>query len=254
MLHTARKSAIKRPMKILVIQNSELDPIGILGEHLVALGAELFVWLTEQQPSPLKQNYDSLIVLGGSMNAHEDEKFPYLSQVVDLIRQFHVERKPVMGICLGAQLIARAFGSQVYPHVVPELGFCQVRLADKTVLENIPQEPWLKDLPDELQVMQWHFDTFNLPTEALLLMTNEVCKYQAYRIGHNIYGFQFHFEVTPEIIRRWLAAKEDWIEANYPHLDSEIESQVQRYAKGSAQFAKSVAQYWMTLRPDAIAA
>ncbi len=238
-------------MNILVVQNSELDPIGVLGDHLLALGASLFVWLTEQQPTPptykLEHGYDALIVLGGPMNAHEDEKFPHLPQVVELIRQFHAERKPVMGICLGAQLIARAFGSQVYPHKVPELGFCKVRLAD-SLAHSEAVESWLNELPDELRVMQWHFDTFDLPDEATLLLTNDVCKYQAYRISNNIYGFQFHFEVTPEIVMSWLVMKNAWIEANYPNLDAEIEMQVQKYCQGSAQFARGVAKHWMSLR------
>ena len=71
-------------------------------------------------------------------------------------------------------------------------------------------------------------DTFDLPAEATLLMTNDACKYQAYRIGRNIYGFQFHFEVTPEIVMSWMAMKNDWIEANYPNLDAQIAAQVQQ--------------------------
>jgi len=242
-------------MNILVVQNSSLDPIGVLGEHLTQLGAQLHVWLAEEHPYPSKHplgyEYDGLIILGGPMNAHEDEKFSHLADVVGLIHQFHAEHKPIMGICLCAQLIARAFGSQVYPHSEPELGFSPV-YAVNHALATAPAEPWLKDFTQPLQplqVMQWHFDTFDLPAEATLLMTNDACKYQAYRIGRNIYGFQFHFEVTPEIVMSWMAMKNDWIEANYPNLDAQIAAQVQQYGQQSAQFAQSVAQYWITLRP-----
>lgn len=242
-------------MNILVIQSTEIDPIGILGDHLKAQGAQLYTWLAEKQPAPPEGEYDGLIILGGPMNAHEDDKFPHLKQSVALIQQFSVENKPIMGVCLGAQLIARAFGSQVYRHTVPELGFCPVGPI-ASLLESTPDsepelqpelEPWLKNCPPDLNIMQWHFDTFDLPAQATLLMTNKVCKNQAFRIGQNIYGFQFHLEVTPEIVMSWLQMKDAWIEANYPQLDQQIKEQAALYSAQSAQFAKQVAQAWLKL-------
>ena len=151
-----------------------------------------------------------------------------------------------MGVCLGAQLIARAFGSKVYRHSVPELGFSALVAADPN-----PQEPWLKNLPPNLHLMQWHFDTFDLPEQAHLLMTNAICANQAYRIGNNVYGFQFHLEVTPEIVLSWLAMKNAWIEANYPHLERALREQVATYSQQSAAFAAQVADAWIQLVPTA---
>jgi len=242
-------------MNILVIQSSSLDPVGVFGEHLIRQGATLCVWLVEQQSAPpagvQEGAYEGLIVLGGPMNAHEDESFPHLRQTVELIQKFHREHKPIIGICLGAQLIARAFGTRVFPHRVPELGFSAVRTVDSQ-LDSEFQANWLRSHSTEWFFMQWHFDTFELPAEATLLMTSEVCKHQAYRIGENIYGFQFHFEVTPEIVMNWLEMKNDWIEANYPHLDSQIRDQVERYGQQSAQFAQQVAKHWLALFPSAV--
>ena len=229
-------------IKILVIQNSIRDPIGVLGDQLVKLGAELTTWLPEQQPTLPDGDFSGLIILGGHMNAHEDEKYPHLKQVVELIHQFHAENKPIMGVCLGSQLIARAFGSQVYPHRVPELGFSPLE-----VVEAAAAEPWLQNCPANLRIMQWHFDTFDLPVQATLLMSNDICKHQAYRIGSNIYGFQFHLEVTPEIIADWLAVKSDWIDTHYPNLDKEIQEQIKVYAPGAATFAEQVAKDWLAL-------
>ncbi|MEM9266462.1 MAG: gamma-glutamyl-gamma-aminobutyrate hydrolase family protein [Cyanobacteria bacterium P01_F01_bin.13] len=229
-------------MKILVIQNSVRDPIGILGEHLISCGAELVTWLPEQQPQPPQGDFSGLIILGGHMNAHEDNQYPHLKQGVELIHQFHAENKPIMGVCLGAQLIARAFGSQVYPHSTPELGFSPLE-----VVEPLATEPWLQNCPADLHIMQWHFDTFDLPVQATLLMTNDICKHQAYRIGANIYGFQFHLEVTPDIIADWLTAKSDWIAAHYPNLDTEIQEQINIHADGAATFAEHVAEDWLAL-------
>jgi GMP synthase (glutamine-hydrolysing) len=232
------------PMNILVIQNSELDPIGVLGEHLEARGARLQTWLPTQEDNPPEDAYLGLIIMGGPMNAHEDDQFPHLSQTVELIRQFHADNKPVMGICLGAQLIARAFGSQVYPHSIPEIGFSPIRVTSPSA-----PELWLQDCPEELHLMQWHFDTFDLPPQATLLMTNDVCQNQAYRIGSNIYGFQFHLEVTPDIVMGWQFFKNDWIEAHYPHLDRQLEEQIQVYIRQSAKFAEKVADAWIDLIP-----
>lgn len=229
-------------MKILVIQNSIRDPIGVLGEHLIKRGAELITWLPEQQPQQPEGNFLGLIILGGHMNAHEDDKHPHLKQVVELIHQFHAENKPIMGVCLGSQLIARAFGSQVYAHSTPELGFSPL-----SVVETLATEPWLQSCPADLHIMQWHFDTFELPVQATLLMTNDICKHQAYRIGNNIYGFQFHLEVTPEIIADWLTAKSDWIDEHYPHLDQKIQEQIKTHVDGAAAFAEEVAEDWLGL-------
>ncbi|NEQ51697.1 MAG: type 1 glutamine amidotransferase [Leptolyngbya sp. SIO3F4] len=232
-------------MKILVVQNSIRDPIGILGDHLIERGAELITWLPEQQVMSPNGDFAGLVILGGHMNAHEDDKYPYLKQVVELIHQFHAENKPIMGVCLGAQLIARAFGSQVHPHSTPELGFSPLE-----VVEPLATEPWLQSCPADLHIMQWHFDTFELPVQATLLMTNHICKHQAYRIGTNIYGFQFHLEVTPEIIADWLTAKSDWIDTHYPNLDKDIQEQIKVHADGAAAFAEQVAENWLTLCSD----
>ena len=232
-------------MKILVIQNSIRDPIGILGEHLVNRGAELSTWLPEQQPQRPQGEFSGLIILGGHMNAHEDDQYPHLKQVVALIHQFHAANKPIMGVCLGAQLIARGFGSKVSPHSTPELGFSPLKVVD-----SLATEPWLQSCPVDLHIMQWHFDTFDLPRQAILLMTNDICKHQAYRIGNNIYGFQFHLEVTPDIIADWLTAKSDWINTHYPNLDQDIQEQIKNHANGAATFAEQVAEGWLALCPD----
>lgn len=225
-------------MDILVVQHVEADPVGILGRYLEVKGAWLHTWLVPQGLTPPHGHYDGMIVLGGPMHACEDEQFPHLARVAELILEFHRQGKPVLGICLGAQLIARAFGSRVYPNDIPELGFTP--LFPTAAVE----EPWLRDYPAGMPMMQWHFDTFDLPAGATLLLTNDACKNQAFRIGGNIYGLQFHPEVTPQIVMNWMAFKTEWIEAHYPHLFEQLREQLVLYWVQSAQFTEKLANAW----------
>jgi GMP synthase-like glutamine amidotransferase len=225
-------------MDILVIQHVEADPVGILGRYLEVKGAWLHTWLVPQRSTPPQGHYDGLIVLGGPMNACEDYNFPHLTRVTELIREFHRQDKPVLGICLGAQLIARAFGSRVYQNERPELGFTPLFPVDRV------EEPWLQDYPAGMPMMQWHFDTFDLPKGAKLLLTNEVCTNQAFRLGRNIYGLQFHPEVTPEIVMNWIAFKTERIENHYPHLFEQLREQLVLHWVQSAQFTEQLANAW----------
>jgi GMP synthase-like glutamine amidotransferase len=172
------------------------------------------------------------------MNACEDEHFPHLARVAALIGDFYSQGKPVLGICLGAQLIARTLGSRVYPNDRPELGFTPLFPVEGA------DEAWLQDYPAGMPMMQWHFDTFDLPPGAQLLLTNDACKNQAFRVGSNVYGLQFHPEVTPEIVMDWMALTTDWIEAHYPRLFEQLREQLMLYWVQSAQFTEKLAYAW----------
>lgn len=236
------------PPTVLVVQNVALGPIGVLGEELVNCGAQLVTWLPEQQPGLPSGEYAGLVIMGGPMGAYDDEQFPHLPRIVDLIHQFHQDDKPILGVCLGAQLIARAFGSNVYPHSAPELGFTAVTVADETATE-----PWLRTCPTDLKLMEWHFDTFDLPEAATLLMTGEFCPHQAFRIGTKTYGFQFHLEATADIIADWQTMQREWLQANYPDLEQQFQTQMQTYGTQSAIFARKVAQDWFALMQTPVA-
>jgi len=180
-------------MKILVLQHCPVTPIGLVGETLIARGAELDTRMPhdgEAMPdSPA--GYDGLVVLGGPQHAGDDVKYPAFPAMLALIRQFHEQAKPVLGVCLGAQLIARAFGGSVWPFGGLEIGYLPVRQTPTG-----RRDPLLKGLPIEAKIMQLHEDCFDLPAGAVRLMTNAVCANQGLRIGRTTYGFQFHFEVT----------------------------------------------------------
>lgn len=179
--------------RLLVIQHCPVTPIGTVGDFLEARGAQLETrFLHNGDPLPgSAAGFDGLIVLGGPQHAGDDDGHPAFRAIIRLIRQFHRAAKPVYGICLGAQLIARAFGEKVYPFGAMEVGFLPAQFTTEAAYD-----PLLAGLGGAQQVMQLHEDTFDLPRNAVRLMANETCPNQAFRIGRSTYGFQFHIEVT----------------------------------------------------------
>jgi GMP synthase (glutamine-hydrolysing) len=140
-----------------------------------------------------------LIVMGGPMNVDETDRHPFLADEVKWIRQSVDSGLPVLGICLGSQLLAKALGSRVYPNRVKEIGWYEIGLTAAT-----ESDPLLGDCRPTETVFQWHGDTFDLPEGAVQLARSEQCENQAFRYGRAAYGLQFHLEVTPEIIASWL--------------------------------------------------
>jgi GMP synthase (glutamine-hydrolysing) len=141
-----------------------------------------------------------LIVMGGPMGVYEQERYPFLKREIAFIGEAIAAKKPVLGICLGAQLIARALGARVFPNRRKEIGWYKVRLTSAgkrdPLFLNSPAQPW---------VFQWHGDTFTLPKGARLLAASPLCRNQAFRHGSSVYGLQFHLEVDRPMIFNWLA-------------------------------------------------
>jgi len=178
---------------ILVVQHCPVTPVGILGETLAGQGAALDIRMPHHGEAlpPNPAGFDGLVVLGGPMHAGDDAGYPAFPPMLDLIRQFHDQAKPVLGVCLGAQLVSRAFGGQVWPFGGLEIGYLPVRMTPAG-----RRDPLLKGMAPEVKIMQLHEDSFDLPEGAVRLMSNGACANQALRVGRTTYGFQFHFEVT----------------------------------------------------------
>lgn len=140
-----------------------------------------------------------LIVLGGPMNADEVDRHPLLRPEVELIRQTVAADLPVLGICLGAQLLAEALGGRVYRHTHKEIGWYDVEFTKAAA-----NDPLWGGLAGRQTLFHWHGDTFDLPPGAVPLATSNSCTAQAFRLGTRVYGLQFHLEVTAPIIQRWL--------------------------------------------------
>ena len=181
--------------KILSIQNISCETLGTFEDLLVSEGYVLNKVLAPKEPIPQSAiEFSAIILLGGPMSVYEG--IPYLNKEQSLIRDALRRNIPILGVCLGSQLIAGALGGTVYKGAKKEIGWYDVKITDKG-LDNL-----FKGLEKkELRVFQWHGDTFTLPQDAVVLAHSDLYP-QAFRIG-SAYGLQFHLEVTTDMIKVW---------------------------------------------------
>lgn len=231
-------------MRILVVQNSRTAPAGLVGDALAGLGASLVtVAANEGEALPdSPRGYDGLVVLGGPQDAWDDAQGPHFPRVMELIRGFHAEDRPVLGICLGAQLAARAFGARVHRHDRAELGVAAVELT-----EAAQDDPLFGGLGEWLHMVQWHYDTFEFPEGAVPLARSEACARQAFRLGATLYAVQFHPEATAPIVRGWAARfGEEARERNRAVLDG-LDEALDRHLPAAETVARTISQRWLDL-------
>ncbi|HHW43717.1 MAG TPA: type 1 glutamine amidotransferase [Desulfotomaculum sp.] len=194
-------------MRALVVQNIDIEGPGLLQPTMEEAGWELDIRVMDQPGAVLPgtlEGYEALLILGGPMNVYEEESYPYLKQVDQLIIEAVRQDMPTLGICLGGQLMAKALGAPVTRNPVQEIGWYRLRLTPAG-----QKSPLFAGLPGEFPVFQWHGDTFALPAGATRLATGDDCTNQAFSCGRGIFALQFHLEVTPEIIRTWAQAYGD---------------------------------------------
>jgi GMP synthase-like glutamine amidotransferase len=139
---------------------------------------------------PPQEDFDLLILMGGPMSVNDETEHPWLVAEKQFIRETLQAGKPILGVCLGAQLIASALGAKVYPGRQKEIGWFPVRTVDNA--EDV------FPFPDRINAFHWHGETFDLPPGAVHLAESEACKHQAFQVGANVIGLQFHLETTPE--------------------------------------------------------
>ncbi len=184
-------------MHVLAVRHVPFEGLGTIApvleaRHIGIHYADAFL----KQPIPDWRRAAGLIVMGGPMSANAN--LPFVRREIEVLAEAVEAGKPVLGVCLGAQLLARALGARVYPNAVKEIGWGPVRWTEAAARDVL-----LAGLDAPETVFHWHGETFDLPAGAEWLASSAVCRRQAFRAGSNAYGFQFHLEVTPEIVSGW---------------------------------------------------
>lgn len=186
--------------EIYVVKHTEDEGPGLLGAYFRGLGWKVRT-IELHRGDGLPEDLESawgVVMLGGPMNVYEEGPYPFLRLEDGFIKQVLGKGVPFLGICLGAQLLAKACRALVTKSPQKEIGWSEVRLTEEGAKDGLFQ-----GLPEAFTVFQWHEDTFAIPESASLLATSESCRNQAFRVGDSAYGLQFHVEVTPEMIEDW---------------------------------------------------
>jgi GMP synthase (glutamine-hydrolysing) len=192
--------------KLLVFQHVAHELLGTLNPLLKRAGFRIryvnFARYPDAQPS--LYGYDGLIVLGGPMSVNDTNRLPHLITELKVIEDALRREIPVLGICLGAQLIAKTLGADVYPNREKEIGWYDVSPTQEAF-----NDPLLMELQKTEKIFQWHAETFDIPKSTSHLAFSSLCANQAFRYGTKVYGFQFHMEVDAPMIHRWLRVAEN---------------------------------------------
>jgi len=191
-------------MSVLIIKNIKSEGPGTIEDFLKEKGtAYSIIDLSDCKTEiPDMRNYSHLVVMGGPMAVYEMDDHSFLSYEAAMIRAFIKTGRPVLGICLGAQMIAYALGAKVYPGAVKETGWYEARITEEGMKDPAFSALSINGGPFT-EVFQWHGDTFDLPQKAVRTAFSDKYENQSFRYGDNIHALQFHIEVTPEIIREW---------------------------------------------------
>lgn len=212
-------------MRVIVLMHVESEGPGSLGMFLDTIGAEVrTIRLHDGDKLPELADLDAVISLGGPMNVYEEAAFPFLRQETLFLEHALNTGIPVLGICLGAQMIAKAAGAKVTKSPKKEVGWGEVSLTDSG-----KKDPLFQGLPENLDVLQWHEDMFLIPEGGVLLATSDDCPHQAFRYRSGL-GLQFHLEVTEEILADWFAKspERDVIVDRYKQLEPLLSLRAER--------------------------
>ena len=213
---------------VLIIKHEEIEGPGTLGYFFNSTHWEVeTVELGNGGRLPSLDRCEAIISMGGPMNVYEEDRFPFLGLETEFLKGAIDKTIPILGICLGAQLLAKSMDAEVRKAECEEIGWYNLKLT-----KEARSDPLFKGLSSGLEAFQWHEDTFDIPPRGHLLATSSNCKNQAMRIGVAAWGLQFHPEVTLQMI-------EDWIDYYQPGnfnrsnlIDGYLEKRDRYYAQG----------------------
>jgi GMP synthase (glutamine-hydrolysing) len=190
---------------VLILQHVRPEPPGTIADALDRSGlSHRTVKVYRDEPVPDMLDTDGLVVMGGPMGVGDLDDRPHLRQELDLIEQALRDERPVLGVCLGSQLLAHVLGADVRPGPQKEIGWDAVTLTDAAA-----DDPLFRDVDDPFTAFHWHGDVFALPDGATCLAHTAQTEHQAFRYGDSVYGLLFHLEVTPKTVSWMTSAFQD---------------------------------------------
>lgn len=178
---------------------------------------------------PSTEEFDMLVILGGPMGVYEESKYDWMKAEKLFIKKSIAEMKKVLGICLGAQLIAEALDAKVYPHTTKEIGWFEV--------EKVAAHPLTDHLPQTFITFHWHGDTFTLPHGAIHLFKTKTCAQQGFIYSDHVAGLQFHMEVKDDLLYGMTKyEKAELIKDDYVQTEDEIQQQAKHYINNQKSY------------------
>lgn len=194
-------------------------------QHVKEEGAGVFLELLPKEYKIVLAGVDEfpdinvvsgVLIMGGPMGVYEKDRFPFIEKELRFIKSCSEKGVKILGVCLGAQMIAEAMGGKVYKGEHQEIGWSLINLTDEAKKDFVFQV-----FPKEMEVFQWHGDTFTLPDGGIRLATSKLYQNQAFKYGNNIYGLQYHIEVTKDIVKEWFANDyEKYVEKDFTFLNN----------------------------------
>jgi GMP synthase (glutamine-hydrolysing) len=226
--------------KVWVLQHSRTGNLGAIAEALESAAlAWQYVRVFDGRPVPTDmKGAGGLIVMGGVEAVYQLDRYPYLRAEIVLIENALKAGRPVLGVCLGSQLLAAALGANVRRAAHKEIGWHPVRLRPEAKDDRL-----LQGLPEEFVTGHWHSDIFDLPAGAVPLASSELTELQAFRYGDNAWGLLFHAEMTQQIVAAWVSEFGEGLKSAGIDGD-EILASAPRHLAGLGKIAKTIFSRW----------
>jgi len=192
---------------ILIIKHKDIEGAGLFGDFFKSKTnyKVKIIELEKKDKFPSLDECKAIISLGGPMSVYQEEEYPFLKEEKIFLKEAIKKDIPILGVCLGAQLLASVLKAKVEKAKNPEIGWHEVNL-----IASAKKDPLFYNLPKTLKVFQWHEDTFKIPKMGVLLATTNTCKNQAVRFSRYCWGLQFHPEMNLKMLKEWLKVYEGY--------------------------------------------
>ncbi|MBI4971401.1 MAG: amidotransferase [Candidatus Omnitrophica bacterium] len=230
-----------KKLKILVVQHVSYESSGIMAPYFKKSGHIVNHFKLYDKKSRFTKDLfknDVFLFMGGPMSVNDVKEFPWLVDENLFIQDLLAKEKGVLGVCLGAQLLAKALGARVYPGPKKEIGWYTVDLTkeglEDNCLQSLEREP-----RNRVRVFHWHGETFDLPKKTVCLAGSKICRNQAFKLNPRTYAVQFHLEMDRPLINRWLVhGRDEIVKSGFKSgvIREESEKYLKGYQKNARQF------------------